>query len=626
MIEKLRKIQDTWLIKLILILTALSFMSLFGVTGYISSAANNNPVITVDDVTVSKDEILFQYNKAEQLMKSFLGEDYEINDATRSEMVLEIVQKELLDAIVKNFADQENMYIGNDMIKQLIQSNPEFLDHNNKFDVQKFKRILSAMQLTEQQYIANLKTDIIKNILINAPVSNMNLPETMLNAALKVDNQEKVFKYIKIVPQNIKINRSISDEELQMYYEDFKPNFMLPETRDISYMILSVDQMAKQITPSDVEIEEYYNENKEKFQKPEQREVLQMVFDKQEDAQTAKKELSLKKNFFEVAKAIAGQSEEDTKLGWVSKDMLIADVADAVFEAQKNVVVGPIKSQMGWHIMKVAKIQPGKTTSLENAKKSIIDEIQKDTAYDNAYEASKNIEDKLAAGTSLEDVAKEYGAEVNVAKQVNENAEAKSMPQKHKKIIANQDFLNTVFGYNKGETSQVVELEDGFAVIRVDEIYETKAKDIALVKPQIEKMWVEAEKNAIAQENVNDIMHDLETGDDINSVAQRFGFEVKTTRPLKRNDSFENLNKQNMLSLFKEAKGTPKLLETSNAKIIAVADRVINKSLPATSKLAEATQQKITQQLNNFVANRLVEQYGHDFEVKVEYKELGLAD
>ena len=61
MMTKIRSVQDSWAAKSILILTALSFMSLFGVSGYLSSAGKNRPIIKVDDIIVYQDEIRNQY-------------------------------------------------------------------------------------------------------------------------------------------------------------------------------------------------------------------------------------------------------------------------------------------------------------------------------------------------------------------------------------------------------------------------------------------------------------------------------------------------------------------------------------------------------------------------------------
>ena len=66
MITKIRSFQDSWLVKGILILTALSFMSLFGISGYISRSGANRPIVRVDDVVVTQDEINYQLNEQVQ--------------------------------------------------------------------------------------------------------------------------------------------------------------------------------------------------------------------------------------------------------------------------------------------------------------------------------------------------------------------------------------------------------------------------------------------------------------------------------------------------------------------------------------------------------------------------------
>lgn len=80
MMTKIRSVQDSWAAKSILILTALSFMSLFGVSGYLSSAGKNRPIIKVDDIIVYQDEIRNQYNQELQAAKNLFGDNIDVND------------------------------------------------------------------------------------------------------------------------------------------------------------------------------------------------------------------------------------------------------------------------------------------------------------------------------------------------------------------------------------------------------------------------------------------------------------------------------------------------------------------------------------------------------------------
>ena len=101
MIGKIRSIQDSWVMKLILILTALSFMSLFGVSGYYATAANNKPVIKVDDIEITQSQIMNELNNELQKAKSLFGENLDVNEDIRNALLQGLVQKELSNAILQ---------------------------------------------------------------------------------------------------------------------------------------------------------------------------------------------------------------------------------------------------------------------------------------------------------------------------------------------------------------------------------------------------------------------------------------------------------------------------------------------------------------------------------------------
>ena len=94
MITKLRKAQDSWVAKSILVLTALSFMSLFGISGYINGAAGNRAVIKVNDRTVSQLEVNQQLDQEIRTAQKLFG-DIEITDEIRNQMLAGLVQRDL---------------------------------------------------------------------------------------------------------------------------------------------------------------------------------------------------------------------------------------------------------------------------------------------------------------------------------------------------------------------------------------------------------------------------------------------------------------------------------------------------------------------------------------------------
>ena len=184
--------QETWLSKFILILTAVSFMSLFGVSGYIGS-----PVIKVDNYEVLQSDISQRLEQQMQMARGLFGDNLDINDNIRNAMLQGIVQKALTDTIIRRTADELDISISDNLIRKIIYSQAEFLDADGKFDIQKLRRVLAASGWTEKRYIDSLKLDVIKQHLIQNPADNINVPNILAEYLAKAENQKKIFKYVK---------------------------------------------------------------------------------------------------------------------------------------------------------------------------------------------------------------------------------------------------------------------------------------------------------------------------------------------------------------------------------------------------------------------------------------------
>ena len=623
MITKFRKMQDTWFAKIILILTGLSFVSLFGVAGYMSSVGKNRPVIKVDNFELLQGDALGQLDREIQMAKRLFGDEFEISDTIRFNMLQEIVQKNLNTMIIRNIAKKNNISISDELVRQIIFSQPEFRGIDGKFDLNRMRKVLSLSGTTEAQYIDSLKQDITRQNVIQTSVENFNIPKALLKYLAQINNQKRVFKYITLDIKNLPIDRKISEDEVQQYYQDFNLNFMAPETRDVSFFYLSNDDINKQMKISDEDAESYYRENAARFETPETRQLQQMVFDDEASAQAALADLNAGKDFAAVAQDKAGQDKEITNLGFVAKDMLLEYLAEPVFSAPAGKIVGPIKTDMGWHIVKINDIKAGSKTDKAQALKQIKDMLKKERAYDEAYELAANIEDKVGAGEDFAAIAQSFNATVHTAKNLEESGQATVSNAVLKPIVSAPDFIDTAFSYNQDEISQVIELDDGIALLKVDTVYDSHPKDLEVVRPEIIKMWEENERTAIAQEITNDVLHDLESGDSIDEIAARFKLHLTMTSPISRQQNFADLSENEMKDLFLEKEGTARILSNNNKRYIVVTDKIIN---PTTAETDETVLRQAKLDFAQEYADRLLSDFSSDYDVRVKYRLLGLAD
>lgn len=627
MISKIRKYQDSWLTKAILALTALSFMSLFGITGYVNSANKNRAVIKVDNLEILQDEMNVKLNNSIRKAKNMFGDSIEVTDEIRKNILLGLIKENLNNMIISREADKENVNISDNLIKKIISTQPEFMDTTGHFNPELLRRQLSYFDMSEQEYISDLKQNIINRHIVSSPVENIAFPKFMNKYVAQIENQQKIFSFVTINPAVLKIDRKISDEEIQQYYQDFAPQFEEAEKRDISFLELKIDDLSKKINPSDEEISSFYKENESQYVVAEKRYVLQMVLDSKENADKALSELQKGTDFYKVASDIANQDRETTKLGNITADSLLPELSDKVFAQKANEIVGPINSEFGWHILKVTQITPKKVTSLESAKNDIINTIRQERAYEEALNIVNKIEDRIGNGDNLENIAKDQNVKINKVFSLKEDGSYKSLSNNsYKNVVMSGDFIETAFSYNVGEISQVIETDNGFILANIDKIEDAHIKPLNDVKDEIIKIWTENEKSAIAQEIINDVVADLDNGENLQNIASRFKLNLITTKPLKRGEEFAGLNSAQLTEAYQTPTGEYRLLSSAGTTRIVTPVKVINANTNIDKNQLNGINLKMQKALEQDLSNELVNDYSKKMDVRVKYRLMGFDD
>ncbi len=627
MISKIRKYQDSWLTKAILALTALSFMSLFGISGYVTSAGKNRAVIKVDDKEIMQDEMNSKLQDSIRKSQKMFGEDIDIDDNMRKDILTSLVKQNVTDMIIAREAEKKGASISDELIEQIIATQPEFMDASGKFNPELLRRQLSYFDMSEQEYIDNLRKNILSRHLVYSPVENIAFPSFMNSYIAQIENQQKIFSYVTIDPQELKIDRDISLEEIEQYYEDFAPQFEEPEKRDVSFIELKISDLASDITPDEDEIEAYYQANIFEYVIPEQRNVLQMVFDDEETAEAALSEINQGKDFYLVAAQKANQDKNTTNLGTVTADSLLPELSQDIFDAKLNQIVGPINSEFGWHILKVVKIIPKKETPLSAVKSKIIATLQHEQAYDHALNTITEIEDMIGAGATFADITNRYNAKLNTVKGLKEDGSYTSLSGKNfSSLISSPDFLDAAFSYNEGEVSQTIETDDSFIFASVTGIEDAHIKDLTSVRPEIIKIWTENEKSAIAQEIINDIVADLDSGDELADIASRFNLKLTTTKPLKRGESFAKLNSSQLAEAYQTPLNEYKILSSGSMTTVITPVKIINHLVSESPSQLDSINIEMRHDLEESMASELIDSYAKDMDVRIKYRLLGLEN
>lgn len=645
MISTFSKMHNSLFTKIILTITALSFMSLFGVSGYINTANSNKPVIKVDDLEISQSEFNYLLQKELSKLKDTDTLDQEQAEARKAEISAELAKIKLDDLLLENTMKKYNVDVTDGLVSQIIQISPQFLN-NGKFDREMYKWYLNRNNMSEQDLVAEIKRNIGRKILVETQVAGFNVPQVLQTQMQKVLGQRRTFKYIKLIANNAKIDRQPSKEELDQYYEDFNEEFRVPEKRDITVFSLPLETIEKSIDVSDDEINTYYKEHIEEYEQPEKRHVLQMAFENEDDAKKAKAELA-GKDFMTVAKE-NGQSEEDTDFGAVAKSDLSDELADVVFSLAKGQVSQPEKINGSWQILKVTEIEPANIMPREQADAQIKKTIQEERAYDGSYELMTKLEDKLGAGATLQEIADSFGIVLARVENLTEDgsfngsvivkklaadesydaakADIAELKADIAELVKNKDVIDAAFSYNAGEVSQTIEGDDGLIVVEINKIHESHIQPENDVIEKITALWKDSEKVSVTQELADNINHDLESGDALNEVAARYNLPVMKTMPITRGETFADLNFDEMKTLFSADKNEVKVLQKGDDYLIAETSAVYDDSAALGKEEKDFLKQALQIEISQELSDALLHGYAKDYKVEVNYGRMGIND
>lgn len=522
MLTTFHRLSKSWFFKGILLVTALSFMTFFGVGGLDETARMSNAVITVGDTEVQAGKFVDAYNKAMENARKRLGAAVPDERELENQVLAYVLQTEQSKAVASNAAKNLDITVYPEKVANFIRSIPDFQDVEGNFDKSLFSSFLYFTGQSESAFIEDLQQNILENELF-APVANLAyMPSLMAEEDYAKKFETRDVTVYEIPYAKVKVTEKPSQEEIQNYYDSEKEiSYMNPEYRSLSVLYLPFEDVFASIPVSDEEVLEVYERDKSLYVKPETRKIDQMRFDSLEEAQKAQAELK-NKDFRKVASEMLSQSEDDTYLGDLAKSDVLYEAADDLFAAKKNDIVGPVQSEFGWHLFKVLDITEEKVTNLSDVKQSIISSVQKQKASDVLYDKAAQLDDYLGSGKTFE----EAKAQFNLKELIISDIDVTGKDRKGKDVVipfVADDFLVMAFSLTEGMETPVSEAGDAFYVVRADKITAPEVKPLEEVKEKVIALWESDKIHEKATKTAEDVLKDMQEGKKVKSAKSYKG-------------------------------------------------------------------------------------------------------
>ncbi len=504
MISFFNKIGNTWIAKAIFAVLGISMMAFWGIGGIGNTSGSDTTAIQVGKRKISMYELNKVFDTERAKISQIAGQYISPKQALQMGLLEQSIQKTLTDAINEAIQDDLGLTASDAAVRKYVERHPVFKDSLGNFDRNLFSAYLSQTRLTEAQLAEQLRDELANQHLSNT--IRFAAPTSKALAEMKWyhQNQQRDVEALMIETNKIVVPSQPTEEDLKDYYEAYLSEYMIPETRDLDILLLTPAQIGKNIQISQSELDEAYEAQKANFEIPERRHVYQIRFNNEESAKAARKDITAA-NFMSKATEF-GQTESNTDFGPVTRNELLPEIADTAFKAQANTVVGPVETDMGWHILLVKEIQPAVKPDKAKVYAEIKEKMVAEIAYDRMTETTRKLEDLLGEGLTLKEAATKLG----LATQTFNNVEmtATTLPEN----LRNTELMQDVFTLKENETTALMEQANGYIVAEVKKITPVQAKNFADVRANLRELWVKEQQKAMLPEVIKNATEQMKNG------------------------------------------------------------------------------------------------------------------
>jgi peptidyl-prolyl cis-trans isomerase D len=224
-------------------------------------------------------------------------------------------------------------------------------------------------------------------------------------------------------------------------------------------------------------------------------------------------------------------------LGAFRREAMVKPFADRAFSMEPGEISEPVRTRFGWHIIKVEKVNPEKTTSLSEARNDIINDLKADYSKNMAYDEAEAVYDESFEGRELDIIAQERDLKI-----LTTGLFSQKNPPKELKNGAR--FSAFAFGLPLNEISDVQDFGDGYYLIEVIDQVPAQISELESVKAKVKEDLVKEKQDAKARDEADTFLAELKDGQLFAATSEKFKLTPKKTGFFKRNDSIPTIGSE----------------------------------------------------------------------------------
>jgi len=464
------------------------------------------------------------------------------NPAQRQQLRRALLEQLIRDQLVSNYLNEQGYRVGDKQLAKLIHEESEF-QVDGKFDRDTYIDYLTVRGREPREFEESQRQFMREFQLRSAIMASALVTPSEYRRYLNLAAEQRLVSLATISEDAVADQVTVTDEQIQAYYDDNPTLYQLPESADVEYIRISRADVAQKVEIDDATLERYYEDNKARYLQDEQREARHILIpfgNDEEAAKTLAEDLLMRLRSGDSFAALAEQYSADGgtaprggDLGALTKSQLPEALGNAIFAMHEGDLEGPVRSDFGFHIIRLDKILERGPLPLDQVRGELLSELRDREAESLYLDLERRLSDALFEMTDMQAIAEAIGASVQTIDGfTREGAEP---------FGANQAAIDAVFDPTvvSGEhISEVIELDaSSAAVFHVTKHNEARRQPLADVRDQVEAAVRSQQAELLMAQRAEQILAAIAGGEDFGVAAEAAGAAVGEPRLLTRQDS-----------------------------------------------------------------------------------------
>ncbi|WP_444816954.1 SurA N-terminal domain-containing protein [Stutzerimonas frequens] len=515
MLQNIRDNSQGWIAKTIIGIIVV-LLALTGFDAIFNAASNSQTAAEVNGEEISRYDLDQAMNMQRRQLAQQLGSDFDPS-MLDERLLRNAALGSLIDRmLLLQSAKSADFAFSREALDQLILQTPEF-QVDGVFNAARFDQVLQQMGYSRVQFRQLLEQEMLIGQL-RAGISGTGfVTDQQVENFARLEMQTRDFDMLTIPARSDTIE--VSDEQISEYYEANADRFRTPEQVIVEYVELKKESFFDQVEVSDEELQALYQ--KQIANLAEQRRAAHILIETgaesgDDEAKAKIDEIAARvkggEDFAAVAKEASqdpGSANEGGDLGFAGPGVYDPAFEEALYALKEGEVSAPVRSEFGWHIIKLLGVQSPEVPSLESMRPELVRELKAQQVEQRFVEVSKQLEDSAFEASDLAQPAQELGLMVQTTEPFGRDG--------GQGIAANRQVVQAAFSDEvlvDGANSSVIELDpDTSIALRVKEHLQPAAIPLADVRDDIVEQLQQSLAAERAREKGEQLLADLRNGE-----------------------------------------------------------------------------------------------------------------